>query len=70
MMLYLYRICQCGLLAILWSGIGTLNVCLIATEPHSNAGHLFPFQCLYGTILLTQYSMVSRAAAFFVCLSC
>ena len=45
MVLYLDRICQRELHAVLWSQIGTLMV-------------LFPSRCPSGTIMLTQYSMV------------
>ena len=57
MVLYLDRMCQCGLHALLWSHIGTLMHRLSA-EPCSTAGLLFPFRCPSGTILLTAYSMV------------
>ena len=57
MVLYLDRMCQCGLHAVLWSHIGTLMHCL-AAEPCSTAGLLFPSRSRSGTILLTQYSMV------------
>ena len=64
MVLYLDRMCQCWLHAVLWSHIGTLMHRLTA-EPCSTAGLLFPW-CPSGTILLTPYSMmwdwqVSRA---------
>ena len=49
--------CKCVLRAVLWSHIGVL-MCLLAAEPRSTAGPLFPSQCPYGTILLTVYSMV------------
>ena len=58
MVLYLDRMCQCGLHAVLWSHIGTL-MHRLAAEPCSTAGHLFPSRCPSGTILLTPYSMVS-----------
>ena len=57
MVLYLDRMCQCWLHAVLWSHIGILMRHL-AAEPRSTAGLLFPSQCASGTILLTQYSMV------------
>ena len=65
---------QCGLHAVLWLLIGTLTP-LLAAEPRSTAGLLFPSQCPPETILLTPYSMVwdwrvSRARPmFFFCLS-
>ena len=43
--------------AVLLSHIGTL-MRLLAAEPLSFAGHLFPGQCLCGTILVTPCSMV------------
>ena len=55
--LYLCPLCQCGLHVLLWSHIGLL-MCLLAAEPHSTAGHLFPSQCLSGMILLTLCLMV------------
>ena len=55
--LYLDRMCQCGLHAVLWSHIDTL-MHRLAAEPCSTAGLLFPSLCLSGTILLTPYSMV------------
>ena len=57
MMLYLDRMCQCGLNAVLWSHIGTL-MHRLAAEPCSTAGLLFPSRCPSGTILLTPYSMM------------
>ena len=57
MVLYLDRICQCGLHAVLWSHIGTL-MHRLAAEPRSSARLLFPSLCLCGMILLTPYSMV------------
>ena len=57
MVFYLYRMCQCGLHAVLWSNIGTL-MHRLAAEPRSTAGFIFPSRCLSGTILLTPYSMV------------
>ena len=57
MVLYLDRMCQCGLHAVLWSLIGTLMHRLLA-EPCSTAGLLFFSSCPSGTILLTPYSMV------------
>ena len=56
MVLYLDRMCQCGLHAVLGSHIGIL-IRLLVAEPRST-GLLFPSQCPCGTILLTQYSMV------------
>ena len=70
MVLYLDRMCQCGLHAVLWSHIGTL-MHRLAAEPRSTAGLLFPSLCPCEMILLTPYSMVwdwrgfkSRANAF------
>ena len=65
MVLYLDRMYQCGLHAVLWLHIGTL-MHLLAAEPCSTAGLLFPSRCPSGTILLPPYSMlwdwrVSRA---------
>ena len=57
MMLYLDRMCQCGLHVVLWLHIGTLMYRL-AAEPCSTAGLLFPSRCPSGSILLTQFSMV------------
>ena len=55
--LYLDRMCQRWLHAVLWSHIGTLMHRLTA-EPCSTAGLLFSSRCPSGTILLTPYSMV------------
>ena len=57
MVLYLDRMCQRGLHAVLWSHNGTL-MHRLAAEPCSTAGLLFPSRCPFGTILLTPYSMV------------
>ena len=57
MVLYLDRMCQRALHAVLWSHIGTLRHRL-AAEPCSIAGLLFHSRCPSGTILLTPYSMV------------
>ena len=57
MVLYLDRMCLCGLHAMLWSHIGTL-MHRLAAEPCSIAGLLFPSRCPSGTILLTPNSMV------------
>ena len=57
MVLYPGRICQCGLLAVLWSHIGSI-MRRIAAESRRTAGLLFSSQCPSGTILLTPYSMV------------
>ena len=70
MVLYLFRMCQCGLHAVLWSRIGKL-MRLLAAENRSTPGPLFPSQCPCGMILLTMYSMVrywrvSRAGPMFV----
>ena len=43
--------------AVSWSQIGIL-MRLLAAEPLTTAGLLFPSQCLSGKILLTPYSMV------------
>ena len=72
MVLYLDRMCQCGLHAVLWSHMGTL----MHRQPCSTAGPLFPSRCPSGTILLTPYSMVGtggfqeQGQCFFICLSC
>ena len=65
MVLYLDRMCLCGLHAVLWLHIGILIRCL-AAKPRSTAWLLFLAQCSSGTILLSPYSMmwdwrVSRA---------
>ena len=57
MVLFLCRMCQCGLHAALSSHIGTL-LRLLPAEPCSIAGLLYPCQYPCGTILVTQYSMV------------
>ena len=57
MVLYLDRMFQCGLDAVLWSHIGTL-MHRLAAEPCSTAGLLFPSRCPCGMKLLTPYSMV------------
>ena len=57
MVLYLDRMCQSKVHAVLWSHIGTL-IHHLAAEPCSTAGLLFPARCPSGTILLTPYSMV------------
>ena len=57
LVLYLDRMCQCGLHAVLWSHIGTIKYRL-AAEPRSTAGLLFPSGCPSGKIFLTPYSMV------------
>ena len=57
MVLFLDRMCQCGLHAVLWSHIGTL-MHRHAAEPCCRAGLLFPSRRPSGTILLTPYSMV------------
>ena len=55
MVLYLERMCQYGLHAVLWS-----HLCMhrLAAEPRSTIGLLFPYGCPCGMILLTPYSMV------------
>ena len=57
MVLYLDRMCQCGLDAVLWSHIGTHMHRLVA-EPRSTARLLFPSRCPCGMILLSPYSRV------------
>ena len=57
MVLFMCRMCRFGLHAVLLSHIGTL-MRLLAAEPLSIAGHLFPVVCLCGTILVTPCSMV------------
>ena len=54
---YMYPMCQCGLHAVLWSHIGIFML-ILAAEPRSTAGLLFPSQCLCGTILPTVYAIV------------
>ena len=70
---YRCHICQSGLNSVLWPHISIL-MSLLAAEPRSTAGHLFPSQNQYfsRTILMTLYSMVldwqvfkSRANAFY-----
>ena len=65
--LVLSCMCRCGLHAALCSHIGSI-MRLLAAEPRSIAGLIFPFQYLCATILVTSYSMVwdwrvSRAAS-------
>ena len=57
MVLFLCRMCRCGLHAAMWCHIGTL-MRRLAAEPRSIAGLLFPLQYLCGTIFVTSYSMV------------
>ena len=57
MVLYLDRIYQRGLHALLWWHIGTL-MHRLAAEPFSSTRLLFHSRCPSGTILLTTYSMV------------
>ena len=57
MVLFLCRLCQCGLHAALWSHIRTPMRLLVA-EHRSITGLLFPCQYLCGTILVTPCSMV------------
>ena len=52
----IYRMCQCGLHAVLWSQTCIL-MRLLTAESRSTAGLLFPSQCLCGTIMPTLYSM-------------
>ena len=77
MVLYLDRICQCGLHAVLWSHIGTL-MHRLAAERCSAAGHLFPSRCPSGTIL-SLWNNIRRCGiggfqeqgqCFFIGLSC
>ena len=56
-LLYLDRMCQCGLHAVLRSHIDALMHSL-AEEHCSTAVLLFPCQCPSGTIMLTPFSMV------------
>ena len=75
MVLYLDRMCQRGLHAVLWSHIGTI-MHRLAAEPCSTAGLLFSSRCPSGTILLTPYTMVwdwrfqEHGQCFFIGLSC
>ena len=75
MVLYLDRMCQCGLHGVLWSYIGTL-MHRLAAEPRSIARLSFPYWCHSGTILLTSYSMCGtfrfqeQGQCFFIGLSC
>ena len=55
MVLFLCRMCRCGLHVALH--IGT-HMRLLAAEPRSIAGLLFPFHYLCGAILVTPYSIV------------
>ena len=55
--LFLCRMCWCGLHAALCSHFGSL-MRLLAAEPRSIAGVLFPCQYLFGTIVVTPSSMV------------
>ena len=57
MVLYLDRMYQWGLHAVLWSYFDALKRRL-AAEPHGTAELLFPSLCPSGTILLTPCSMV------------
>ena len=52
MVLYLDRMCQCGLHAVLRLHIGIL-MRVLAAKLSSTAGLLLPSQCPSGTILLT-----------------
>ena len=64
-MLFVGRMCQCGIHSVLWSHIG-IHIRFFAAEPRNtrsfrtffNWGPLFLSQYLLGTILLTPYSMV------------
>ena len=74
MVLYLDRMCQRGLQAVLWSHISTL-MHRLAAEPCSIVRLLFPSRCPSGTILLTLYSTVldsrvSRAWPMLLGLNC
>ena len=57
MVLYLDRMCQCGLHEVLWWHIGTL-MHRLAAEHCSTAGLLFPSRFPSGTLLLTPFSMM------------
>ena len=60
---------------VLWSHIG-IHMRLLAAEPSSTTELLFPSQYLWGTILLTLYSMlwdwqfIRAGPMFFIGLSC
>ena len=75
MVLFLDRMCQCGLHSVLWSHIGSL-MRFLAAEHRSTAGLLFLSRCQSGTILQTPYSMVwdcgfqEQGRCFFIGLSC
>ena len=60
LVLYLGRMCQSGLQVVLWPHIGFL-MHLLAAEPRSTAGLLFPSQYLSGTILVTVFDGVGLA---------
>ena len=69
MQLYMCRMCQFGLLAVLWSQIGIL-MRILAAEPLSTTGPLFFSQCPCRSILLIfdgvwLASFKSRANAFY-----
>ena len=69
MVLYVGRMCERGLHAVLWSHI-RIPIRFLAAEPRSIVEPLFLSQCPCGTILLTLYSMVwdwrvSRAGPIF-----
>ena len=68
MVLYLDRMCQCGLHAVLWSHVGRL-MHRFAEEPRSIAGLLFPSQCSSGTILQTV-RFQEQGRCFVIGLSC
>ena len=57
MVLYLDRMCQPRLYAVLWLHLGSL-MHRFAADPCITAGFLFLSRCPSGTILLTLYSMV------------
>ena len=75
MMLFLDRMCQCGLHAVLWAHIGSL-MRFLAAEPRCTAWPLFLSQCHSRTILLALYSMVGtggfqeQGQCLFIGLSC
>ena len=75
MVLYLDRLCQCGLHAVLWSHIGTL-MHLLAAEHRSTAGLLFPSWCPSGTILRPRIrwcgtgGLQEQGQCIFIALSC
>ena len=70
MVLYLDRMCQCGLDAVLWSHIGTL-MHRLAAEHCSIAGLLFPSRCPCGMIRWCGTGgFQEQSQCFFIGLSC